>query len=56
MEKFKTVCLHENAIFIEGKLPSSNEMGIMAEEKYSKKDTENVAYFEPYYLKDFIST
>jgi tRNA threonylcarbamoyladenosine biosynthesis protein TsaB len=28
----------------------------MAYEKYQKKDFEDVAYFEPFYLKDFVST
>ncbi len=55
VEKFKTICLHKNAIFIEGKLPSANNMGWLANEKHKKSDTEDVAYFEPYYLKDFIA-
>lgn len=53
-EKFKTVCNHANAVFIENKLPSANEMGALADFKYKKSEFENVAYFEPYYLKDFI--
>ncbi len=28
----------------------------LAEEKFLLNDTENVAYFEPYYLKDFVGT
>ena len=36
-------------------LPSSNEMGILAENKYQNNEFEDVAYFEPYYLKDFIA-
>lgn len=53
-EKFKTVCNHPNAIFLEGKLPSANDMVVLADLKHKKSDYENVAYFEPYYLKDFI--
>lgn len=53
-DKFRAICNHPNAEFIDGKLPSANEMGILAEEKHKKSDFENVAYFEPYYLKDFI--
>ncbi len=34
--------------------PSANEMSEMAFEKYKKSDFEDVAYFEPYYLKDFM--
>ncbi|NNE32633.1 MAG: tRNA (adenosine(37)-N6)-threonylcarbamoyltransferase complex dimerization subunit type 1 TsaB [Winogradskyella sp.] len=53
--KTKSVITHPNAIFVEGKLPSANEMSKLAEIKYKKSDTEDVAYFEPYYLKDFIA-
>jgi tRNA threonylcarbamoyladenosine biosynthesis protein TsaB len=45
---------HENAIFIDNIFPSSKEMGVLAFEKYKKSDFEDVAYFEPFYLKDFI--
>lgn len=54
VEKTKTIIQHKNAVFIENKLPSANEMGTLAFEKYKKNDFENVAYFEPFYLKDFI--
>ncbi|NCT18654.1 MAG: tRNA (adenosine(37)-N6)-threonylcarbamoyltransferase complex dimerization subunit type 1 TsaB [Flavobacteriaceae bacterium CG_4_8_14_3_um_filter_34_10] len=53
-KKFKEVCSHKNAIYLDQKLPSSKEMCLLAASKYKKNDTENVAYFEPYYLKDFI--
>ncbi|WP_317171457.1 tRNA (adenosine(37)-N6)-threonylcarbamoyltransferase complex dimerization subunit type 1 TsaB [Tamlana sp. I1] len=55
VEKTKILINHPNAIFIEGKLPSANEMGAIADYKYKKSDTEDVAYFEPYYLKDFVA-
>ena len=55
VEKTKTLISHPNAIFIEDKLPSANEMGILATHKYKTSDFEDVAYFEPYYLKDFIA-
>ena len=55
VEKTKQLIQHSNAIFIEHKLPSANEMGILSQLKYKKNDTEDVAYFEPYYLKDFVS-
>ncbi|MGJ8664903.1 MAG: tRNA (adenosine(37)-N6)-threonylcarbamoyltransferase complex dimerization subunit type 1 TsaB [Patiriisocius sp.] len=53
--KFKEICNHPNAIFNEQALPSAREMAAIAEIKHKKNDTEDVAYFEPYYLKDFIS-
>lgn len=54
VEKFSKICTHKNASFIEGKLPSSVEMIALAEEKFQKQKFEDVAYFEPYYLKDFM--
>ncbi len=56
VEKTKAIIQHPNAIFIEGKLPSANQMASLSELKYDKSDTEDVAYFEPYYLKDFIAS
>lgn len=53
-DKFKTVCNHPNAVFLDNKLPSANDMAMSAYDKYKISDFENVAYFEPYYLKDFI--
>lgn len=55
VEKTKTLITHENAVFIEDKLPSANEMSVIAFNKYQKKNLEDVAYFEPYYLKDFVA-
>ncbi|HLT52950.1 MAG TPA: tRNA (adenosine(37)-N6)-threonylcarbamoyltransferase complex dimerization subunit type 1 TsaB [Flavobacteriaceae bacterium] len=54
VEKSKTVITHPNAVFIENKLPSANEMASLSFNKYKKSDTEDVAYFEPFYLKDFM--
>lgn len=53
--KFKEICDHPNAVFIEEKLPSAKEMCALAYKKYKVSDLEDVAYFEPYYLKDFIA-
>jgi len=55
VEKAKTVLTNANAIFIENKLPSANDMANLAYQKYLKNDFEDVAYFEPYYLKDFLT-
>lgn len=35
-------------------IPSANEMASLAEKKYGVGEFEDVAYFEPYYLKDFV--
>ena len=55
VDKTKELIQHKNARFIEGKLPSANEMSLLSYYKYKKSDLENVAYFEPYYLKDFVA-
>lgn len=55
VEKFKEICKHPNAKFIDNKLPSALEMLMLAQEKFLKEDFEDVAYFEPYYLKDFMA-
>lgn len=55
VEKAKEIITHTNAVFIDGKLPSANEMSMLAYNKYKISDFEDVAYFEPYYLKDFIA-
>lgn len=46
---------NQSAQFIDDKLPSANEMGYISERKYQAGNFEDVAYFEPFYLKDFIA-
>lgn len=56
-EKCKTVLTKENFIFLENiKYPSANEMSTLSYDKFLKNDFVDVAYFEPYYLKDFMIT
>jgi len=44
-----------NAIFIEGVHPSAKHIGALAWEAYRRHQFEDTAYFEPFYLKDFIA-
>lgn len=53
-EKCKTMISHKNAVFIDNKFPSANEMAHLSYLKHKKNDIEDVAYFEPFYLKDFV--
>lgn len=53
-EKCKAIITNENALFIDGKFPSAKEMSVISYEKYLKNDFEDVAYFEPFYLKEFL--
>jgi tRNA threonylcarbamoyladenosine biosynthesis protein TsaB len=54
-EKFKKTLTHEKFIFHSDVIfPSTKEMSELSFEKYKKSDFVDVAYFEPYYLKDFV--
>ncbi|MCF4100158.1 tRNA (adenosine(37)-N6)-threonylcarbamoyltransferase complex dimerization subunit type 1 TsaB [Gillisia sp. M10.2A] len=55
VEKFSEICTHPHAYFVKDKLPSAREMGPLATKKFKISDFEDVAYFEPFYLKDFIA-
>jgi tRNA threonylcarbamoyladenosine biosynthesis protein TsaB len=46
---------NQGAIFTEDEfMPSATYMATLAEEKFQKRQFEDVAYFEPFYLKDFV--
>jgi len=51
--KTKEIITHPNATFLEGYYPSAKEMIALSYEKFLQKEFEDVAYFEPFYLKDF---
>jgi tRNA threonylcarbamoyladenosine biosynthesis protein TsaB len=55
-EKCKTVLSpNKNAIFIDGIVPSAKNMITLSEQAFINKQFEDVAYFEPFYLKDFVA-
>ncbi len=54
--KTKEIIKHKNAVFLEDFYPSAKEMCKLAFQKFKNKDFEDVAYFEPFYLKDFYVT
>lgn len=55
-QKCTDVIRHKNAIFHSEALPSANEMISIAHKKWEAGAFEDVAYFEPFYLKEFITT
>lgn len=56
-EKCKAVLTQPNFVFLEEvKYPSAKEMSALSFSKFQNSDFEDVAYFEPYYLKDFMIT
>ncbi len=56
MNKSREIVKHSNAVFVEGIGFSSANMVPLSEYRYEYKQFEDVAYFEPFYLKDFQTT
>jgi tRNA threonylcarbamoyladenosine biosynthesis protein TsaB len=54
--KCREVISPPNAVFMDDFFPSALFMGKLAEQAFVKKKFEDVAYFEPFYLKDFVGT
>ena len=55
--KFKTIQHAPNITFLKGHLyPSATEMVGLAYQAYNQKKFESLAYFEPFYLKEFLTT
>jgi tRNA threonylcarbamoyladenosine biosynthesis protein TsaB len=54
--KLSQTIVSENAIFDEEFKISSSFMLPIAQKKFERQQFEDVAYFEPFYLKDFIAT
>ena len=55
-EKTMNSIQHPNAVFLPDIHLSARGMTLLAENAFRNKDFEDVAYFEPYYLKDFIAS
>lgn len=55
-DKCQSVIQHANARFINGVRSSARFMSILAYVGYKQNKFEDVAYFEPYYLKEFVAT
>lgn len=56
-EKCQTVLTKNNFEFLSQIVyPSANEMSKISYQKFENKQFEDVAYFEPFYLKDFLLT
>ncbi len=54
--KCKDIITHPNAHFVEGINPLARQMMPLAEKAFWNKDFVDVAYFEPFYLKEFVAT
>ena len=54
--KCKEKIVHPNAHFIDGIRPLASMMFPLAEKAIAEKDFKDVAYFEPFYLKEFVAS
>jgi tRNA threonylcarbamoyladenosine biosynthesis protein TsaB len=56
IEKCRDVLSHPDAYFIPDIHPHASSLGLLAEDIFNRRAMEDIAYFEPFYLKDFIAT
>ena len=54
--KCSSVITSENAVFVDGIEPDAANMAELAERRLRNGEFVDVAYFEPFYLKDFVAT
>ncbi|WP_106828761.1 tRNA (adenosine(37)-N6)-threonylcarbamoyltransferase complex dimerization subunit type 1 TsaB [Parabacteroides pacaensis] len=54
--KCKEVLTSENAFFLDDLYPLASDMASLSEKAFTGGKFEDVAYFEPFYLKEFVAT
>lgn len=54
-DKCRDTLKHPNAHFIDGIVPKASNMLPLAERALALNETEDVAYYEPFYLKQFVA-
>jgi tRNA threonylcarbamoyladenosine biosynthesis protein TsaB len=55
-EKCKPLITSPNAVFFDNFTLNASHMANLSEELFQKRCFEDLAYFEPFYLKDFVAT
>ncbi len=55
-DKCRQIIKHKNAVFMDDMHPSSDFMIPFSEQAFKEKKFEDIAYFEPFYLKNFIAS
>jgi tRNA threonylcarbamoyladenosine biosynthesis protein TsaB len=55
-DKVKEIIKNPNAVFVDHFGLKALYLSALAEEAFTNKQFEDVAYFEPLYLKDFVAT
>lgn len=56
MQKCRNIIQHKNAIFVDHIHPLARYLAELSYKQFLENKFEDVAYFEPFYLKDFIAT
>lgn len=56
VDKCTSILTHPNAHILKGVNPLAKNMIPLAEKSYAREEFEEVAYFEPFYLKEFVAT
>ena len=51
--KCREVISHSNAVFVDDIYPRASVLGLMAGEKFGRKEFEDLVNFKPFYLKEF---
>ena len=54
--KFKEILSKDSAYFLDDVWPCASDMVMLSQMKFDSNAFENVAYFEPFYLKEFQET
>lgn len=53
--KCQSVITHPNAHFVDNVVPQAQCMGLLAEMQHNSLDVKQMAYYEPFYLKEFVA-
>lgn len=53
--KCQSVITHPNAHFVDNVVPQAQCMGLLAEMRPNSLDVKQMAYYEPFYLKEFVA-
>lgn len=54
-EKCREILDPKGMLFLDNIKPSARDLALIAQKKFQEGSFENLAYFEPFYLKDFIA-
>lgn len=55
-DKCKETIVSENALFLDNIYPRAKDMIMLAEQAFNNQQFVDVAYYEPFYLKEFVGT